>query len=171
LIPAKLEECDMPLQLQGWQWVDLFVNKKSFIEAGYSRLILSLQARAENIGALQPKQIEFLSFEENRDTNGFEVLRFSDLSLDIGSRLASRGDRTIYLPKTEYLLLKLFLENPNKVLGQKYILENAWENKLETDSNIVEVYVRYLRQKLEKNGEPRLIQTVRGMGYVLREEA
>ena len=66
-------------------------------------------------------------------------------------------------------MLKLFLDNPNKVLTHTYILENAWDNKPDTGSNIVEVYVRYLRQKLEENGEPRLIQTVRGMGYVLRE--
>lgn len=171
LIPAKLEECDIPSQLTGWQWVDLFQNKESFIEAGYSKLFRSLQMRAEDIGVLQPKQIAFSRTGVVKDESVSQVFRFSDLALDVGSRLASRGDRSIYLPKTEYQLLKLFMEHPNKVLAHKFILENAWDNKLETDSNIIEVYVRYLHQKLEANGEPRLIQTVRGMGYVLREDS
>ncbi len=150
--------------------MSLFSNKDFFIEPGYSKLFQSLRTRAKDIGVLLPQQASLPSIDKVQEKNVSQIFRFSDLTLDIESRLAFRNGRSIYLPKTEYQLLKLFLENPNKVLGHKFILDNAWDNQLETDSNIVEVYVRYLRQKLEANGESRLLQTVRGMGYVLREE-
>lgn len=98
-----------------------------------------------------------------------QVLRFADLSLDTGTRLASRGDRVIALTAKEYELLELFLRNPRQVLTRDKIFDRVWGYDFGGESNIIEVYVRYLRQKLEDNGEVRLIHTVRGMGYVLRE--
>ena len=97
------------------------------------------------------------------------MLRFADLSLDTGTRQASRGDRVINLTAKEYELLELFMRNPRQVLTRDMIFDRVWGYDFGGESNIIEVYVRYLRQKLETDDEPRLIHTVRGMGYVLRE--
>jgi two-component system response regulator MprA len=98
-----------------------------------------------------------------------KVLRFSDLSLDTGTRLATRGERVISLTAKEYELLELFMRHPRQVLTRDLIFDHVWDYDFGGESNIIEVYIRYLRQKLEMNGESRLIHTVRGMGYVLRE--
>ncbi len=98
-----------------------------------------------------------------------KVLRFSDLVLDTGTRQASRGDRVIDLTAKEYELLELFLRHPRQVLTRDMIFDHVWGYDFGGESNIIEVYVRYLRQKLEHSQEPRLIHTVRGMGYVMRE--
>ncbi len=98
-----------------------------------------------------------------------KILRFSDLSLDTGTRQAARGERVINLTAKEYELLELFLRHPRQVLTRNTIFDNVWGYDFGGESNIIEVYVRYLRQKLEADSEPRLIHTVRGMGYVLRE--
>lgn len=97
------------------------------------------------------------------------VLRFADLSLDTGTRLAARKKREINLTAKEYELLELFLRHPRQVLTREIIFDRVWGYDFGGESNIIEVYVRYLRQKLESDGEDRLIHTVRGMGYVLRE--
>lgn len=99
-----------------------------------------------------------------------EVLRFADLSLDTGTRQAFRGQRAIELTAKEYELLELFMRNPRQVLTREVIFDRVWGYDFGGESNIIEVYVRYLRQKTEAGGEPRLIHTVRGVGYVLREE-
>lgn len=96
------------------------------------------------------------------------VLTFGDLSLDRGSRTAARGDREIQLSTTEFNLLCLFLENPRQVLTRDIIMETVWGYDFEGESNVLEVYIGYLRRKLEEVGEPRVIHTVRGVGYVLR---
>ena len=98
-----------------------------------------------------------------------EVMRFEDLSLDTGTRRAQRGERTIELTSTEYELLHQFLLHPRRVVAKHVLMERVWGFEVEGSSNIVEVYVKQLRQKLEANGEPRLIHTFRGAGYVLRE--
>jgi two-component system response regulator MprA len=98
-----------------------------------------------------------------------QVLRFADLSLDTGTRQASRGDRVISLTAKEYELLELFLRHPRQVLTRDMIFDRVWGYDFGGESNIIEVYIRYLRQKLEAENELRLIHTVRGMGYVLRE--
>jgi two-component system response regulator MprA len=98
-----------------------------------------------------------------------KVLRFADLSLDTGTRQAARGDRVISLTAKEYELLELFLRHPRQVMTRDTIFDHVWGYDFGGESNIIEVYVRYLRQKLESNSEPRLLHTVRGMGYVLRE--
>jgi two-component system, OmpR family, response regulator MprA len=97
-----------------------------------------------------------------------EVLRFADLQLDVDAREASRDDRTIGLTTTEFNLLLLFMRHPRKVLTRDMIMEHVWSYDFEGESNVLEVYVRYLRSKLEAMGEPRLIHTVRGAGYVLK---
>ncbi len=99
-----------------------------------------------------------------------EVLKFSDLSLDTGTRQAFRGGRAIDLTAKEYELLELFMRNPRQVLTRDVIFDRVWNYDFGGESNIIEVYVRYLRQKTEAENEPRLVHTVRGVGYVLREE-
>jgi two-component system response regulator MprA len=101
---------------------------------------------------------------------GAKVLRFSDLNLDPSTREVRRGDREIELTRTEFLLLELFLRNPRRVLTRELILEQVWGFDFGPSSNSLEVYVGYLRRKTEAKDQPRLIQTVRGVGYVLREE-
>lgn len=95
---------------------------------------------------------------------------FGDLALDTGTRRAQRGERVIDLTAKEYELLELFMRNPRQVLTREQIYDNVWGYDFGGESNIIEVYVRYLRQKLEVGKETRLLHTVRGMGYVLRED-
>ena len=97
------------------------------------------------------------------------VLRFGDVSLDRDTMTAKRGERPISLTRTEYQLLELFLENPRKVLSRDVIFERVWGYDFGPDSNSLDVYVGYLRRKLEAEGGARVIQTVRGVGYVLRD--
>lgn len=98
-----------------------------------------------------------------------EILRFANLTLDIGLRQASRNGRSIDLTTKEFDLLKYLMENAREVLKREQILENVWGYDFGGESNVIEVYIRYLRLKIEEDGEKRLIQTVRGVGYVLRE--
>ncbi len=99
-----------------------------------------------------------------------EILRFSTLTLDTGTHRAYRGERSIDLTAKEYELLELFMRNPRQVLTRDVIFDRVWGYDFGGESNIIEVYVRYLRQKTEQESETRLIHTVRGVGYVLREE-
>ncbi len=99
-----------------------------------------------------------------------EVLRFSDIALDTGTRRAYRGAVAIDLTAKEYQLLELFMRNPRQVLTRDVIYDRVWGYNFGGASNIIEVYVRYLRKKTEVQGGSRLIHTVRGMGYVLRED-
>jgi two-component system response regulator MprA len=98
-----------------------------------------------------------------------EVLAFADLRLDTGTHQAFRGERPIELTAKEYELLELFLRHPRQVLTREVIFDRVWGYDFGGESNIIEVYVRYLRQKTEAGGEPRVLHTVRGVGYVLRE--
>jgi two-component system response regulator MprA len=100
-----------------------------------------------------------------------EVLAYADLKLDTGTHQAFRGERPIDLTAKEYELLELFLQHPRQVLTREVIYDRVWGYDFGGESNIIEVYVRYLRQKTEAGGEPRLLHTVRGVGYVLRESA
>ncbi|MET8762493.1 response regulator transcription factor [Lentzea sp. NPDC004782] len=97
------------------------------------------------------------------------VLKFADLELDPSTRDVRRGDRSISLTRTEFALLELLLAHPRQVLTRSRILEDVWGYDFPTSGNALEVYVGYLRRKTEAEGEPRLIHTVRGVGYVLRE--
>ena len=154
--------------------------------AGDEVAILMLTARDEvkdRVVGLETGADDYLvkpfSFEEllarvhallrRRATPSGEVLRFADLELDVDAREARRAGRTIELTTTEFSLLLLFMRHPRKVLTRDIIMEHVWSYDFEGESNVLEVYVRYLRTKLEPNGEPRLIHTVRGAGYVLKE--
>jgi len=103
------------------------------------------------------------------DNYSSEQLRFGDLILDLGNRRALRNGRMIDLTMKEYDLLKYLMEHPREVLTREQILENVWGENFMGESNVIEVYIRYLRLKIEQENERRLIQTVRGVGYVLRE--
>jgi two-component system response regulator MprA len=154
--------------------------------AGDEVAILMLTARDEvkdRVEGLETGADDYLvkpfSFEEllarvhallrRRATPSGEVLRFADLELDVDAREARRAERTIELTTTEYSLLLLLIRHPRKVLTRDVIMEHVWSYDFEGESNVLEVYVRYLRNKLEANGEPRLIHTIRGAGYVLKE--
>ena len=117
----------------------------------------SLVRRAARPAAVESQQIE--------------ILKFEDLELDPATRDVTRGGRQISLTRTEFALLELLLRTPRKVLSRTTILEDVWGYDFPTSGNALEVYIGYLRRKTEADGEPRLIQTVRGVGYVLRETA
>ena len=99
-----------------------------------------------------------------------EVLSYADLSMDLGTREVKRGARSMELTRTEFTLLEMFLRRPRRVLERSFILEEVWGYDFPTTANSLEVYVGYLRRKTEAEGEPRLIHTVRGVGYVLKEQ-
>ena len=99
-----------------------------------------------------------------------QLLRYSDLTLDPVANQVKRGEREIELTRTEFLLLELFMLHPRQVLTRSVIFERVWGYDFGPDSNSLEVYVSYLRRKLEAENEPRLLHTVRGVGYVLREQ-
>ena len=102
-------------------------------------------------------------------TEASEILCYGDLSLDLGSREVCRAGREIELTRMEFLLLELFLRHPGRVLTRQVISANVWDYDFGPASNSLDVYIGYLRRKTESQGESRLIQTVRGVGYVLRE--
>jgi two-component system, OmpR family, response regulator MprA len=99
-----------------------------------------------------------------------ETLRYADLVLDPVAHEVLRGDRVIELSKTEFLLLELFMRHPRQVLTRSTIFENVWGYDFGPTSNALGVYMGYLRRKTEEGGEPRLLHTVRGIGYVLRDD-
>jgi two-component system, OmpR family, response regulator MprA len=103
------------------------------------------------------------------DGDAAETLRFADLVLDPVAHEVYRGDRLVELSKTEFLLLELFMKHPRQVLTRSTIFENVWGYDFGPTSNALGVYIGYLRRKTEDGGEPRLLHTVRGIGYVLRD--
>jgi two-component system response regulator MprA len=105
----------------------------------------------------------------NEDDGAEEVLSYAHLSLDPATREVPCGDRLLELTRTEFSLLELFLENPRQVLPRSVIFDRVWGYDFGPASNSLEVYIGYLRRKTEAGGEPRLLQTVRGVGYALRE--
>ncbi|WP_310961911.1 response regulator transcription factor [Nocardioides terrisoli] len=105
------------------------------------------------------------------DDSADERLEYADLSMDLATREVRRGTRLIELTRTEFNLLELFLRRPRRVLERSFILEEVWGFDFPTTANSLEVYVGYLRRKTEADGEPRLLHTVRGVGYVLRDSA
>jgi two-component system response regulator MprA len=97
-------------------------------------------------------------------------LRYADLLLDADAHAARIGERAVELTRTEYQLLELFMLNPRRVLPSELIYDRVWGSDLHSPNNALRVYIGYLRRKLEAGGEPRLIRTVHGIGYVLRDE-
>lgn len=100
-----------------------------------------------------------------------DVLTFADLRMDLATREVTRGGRLVELTRTEFTLLEMFLSHPRQVLTREQILKSVWGFDFEPSSNSLDVYVMYLRRKTEAAGEPRLVHTVRGVGYVLRSGA
>ncbi len=140
---------------------------------GTSDQILGLETGADDY-VVKPFTFEVLlarlrALLRRTEHQGAEVLKFADLLLDTGTHTARRGHREIDLTTTEYELLTQFMRNPRQVLSKEQLLDKVWGYDFEGNYNILEVYVRYLRAKLEASGEPRLIHTVRGAGYLLRE--
>lgn len=105
------------------------------------------------------------------NTESPNTLRFADVELNSDTFTVTRGGRTITLTGLEFRLLQTFMENPKRVMNKQLLLDKVWGTDFFGDDNVVEVYVKQLRQKLEAADEPRLIQTIRGVGYVLREQS
>lgn len=135
--------------------------------------VTGLDAGADDY-MVKPFQLEELlarirALLRRTQTERIPVLTFQDLSLDTSTRQASRRGRIIPLTAKEFDLLELFLRHPRQVLTREVIFDRVWGYDFGGESNVLDVYVRYLRQKLEAGGEIRLIHTLRGVGYVLRE--
>ena len=109
------------------------------------------------------------AFLRRRGRVGGDTLRFEDLELDLRRRVVRRGARELEVTPTEFSLLELFLRNPERVLTRSEIFESVWGFDFGASSNALRVYIGYLRRKTEEGGEPRLLHTVRGVGYVLRK--
>lgn len=107
--------------------------------------------------------------QEEANTEQHAALSFGELKLDSESRLVTRGDRTIDLTKREFALLEAFMKNINRVLPRETLLDTVWGFEAAVDTNVVDVYVRYLRNKIDAPNEPSCIQSVRGVGYVMRK--
>jgi OmpR family response regulator NblR len=134
--------------------------------------VACLQAGADDYFLKPYRTDDFLKLVKlylKTEAPSHEQLRFGELLLDLATRRASRNARLIDLTMKEFELLKFLMEHPREVLTREQILENVWGYDFVGESNVIEVYVRYLRLKVEDEGEKRLIQTVRGVGYVLRE--
>ncbi len=134
--------------------------------------VACLAAGADDYFLKPYRSDDFLRLVEHylkRDTLPQQVLQFSNLTLNLGSRQAFRNQTAIDLTMKEFELLKFLMEHPREVMTRDQILENVWGDDFVGESNVIEVYIRYLRLKIEDEGKKRLIQTVRGVGYVLRE--
>lgn len=105
-----------------------------------------------------------------RGGSGSPVLKFADLSLDPATRRARRGETEVELTVKEYALLEYLLRNPNRVLTRTLIAEHVWDQSFDSETNVVDVYVNHLRSKIDKDFPTKLIHTVRGVGYVLKDE-
>lgn len=105
----------------------------------------------------------------NKSNEGNHQLTFDDLKLDTWSKTAERGGKQIALTAKEYTLLELFMRNPNKILSREYIAEQVWEIGFDTGTNFIDVYMNYLRKKIEKDFKSKVIHTVIGMGYILKQ--
>lgn len=146
----------------------LMLTARSPVEARVEGLDAGADDYLPKPFALQELLARLRSLLRRSTSNGTELLRFEDLTLDAETREVARGDRQIELTRTEFMLLELLIRNPRRVLTRELILERVWGYDFATSSNSLEVYIGYLRRKTEAEGEPRLIQTVRGVGYVLK---
>jgi two-component system, OmpR family, response regulator MprA len=145
---------------------DDIADRVSGLDAGADDYLVKPFALAELLARLRALLRRSLPVEP--DSDGHETVSFGDVTLDLRAMEARRGVRLLDLTRTELLLLELFLRNPGHVLTRAQILDRVWGFDARTSSNGVEVYIGYLRRKLEADNEPRLIHTVRGFGYVLR---
>ncbi len=141
---------------------DAVDDRVSGLDAGADDYLVKPFALAELLARLRA-----LLRRHGEDSSG--ILRFADLVLDQSSHEVSRAGKPLALTRTEFSLLELFLNNPRQVLTREVILDRVWGYDFQTTSNSLEVYIGYLRRKTEEGGLPRLIHTVRGVGYILKE--
>jgi two-component system response regulator MprA len=143
---------------------DAIENRVEGLESGADDYLIKPFAPAELVARVHA----MLRRVEARPEN--QKVAYADLALDPSTREARRGDIPLSLTVTEFNLLHLLLRHPRQVLERAQILNDVWGYDFEGNDNVLEIYISYLRKKLEVGGRPRLIQTVRGVGYVLREE-
>jgi len=141
------------------------------LDAGGDDYMVKPFALDELLARLRALTRRASSVESGDEPESSERLSFADLSLDPQTREVWRGLRRIVLTRTEFALLQTFMENPRRVLERGWLLNEVWGFDFPTTANSLEVYIGYLRRKTEQDGEPRLLHTVRGIGYVLRETA
>ena len=146
---------------------DAVEDRVSGLDAGADDYLVKPFALTELLARLRALGRRSTSLVEEAEAPDLE---YADLSLDSSSYTATRGARTFTLTRTEFLLLELFMRNPERVLSRETILDRVWGMDARTSTNGVEVYVGYLRRKMEAAGESRLLQTVRGFGYRLQDE-
>lgn len=173
--------------------LDIMLPKKSGLEvlkdiktAGVKAPVLLLTARDtvdDRVKGLNVGADDYLTkpfaFEEllarirvllRRGVYGTPVLKFADLTLDPASRKAKRGDIVVELTVKEYALLEYLLRNPNRVLTRTLIAEHVWDQSFDSETNVVDVYINHLRAKIDKDFPVKLIHTIRGVGYVMKDE-
>ena len=114
-------------------------------------------------------RVEALLRRHTAIAGGTQYLTFNDLTLDTFTKTAERSGKSILLTAKEYALLEMFMRNPNKMLSRQHIAETVWGIDFETGTNVIDVYVNYLRNKIDKGFDAKLIQTVVGMGYILKD--
>ncbi len=141
---------------------DAIDDRVQGLDAGADDYLVKPFALAELLARLR-------ALLRRRTADEGELLRFGDLTLDPATREARRGDRAFTLTRIEFDLLELFLRHPRQVLTREIILERVWGYDFDSGTNSLAVYIGYLRRKTEEGGETRYIQTVRGVGYALRE--
>jgi len=173
--------------------LDIMLPKKSGLDvlkdikaAGVKAPVLLLTARDtidDRVKGLNLGADDYLTkpfaFEEllarirvllRRGVYGTPVLKFADLTLDPASRKAKRGDTEVELTVKEYALLEYLLRNPNRVLTRTLIAEHVWDQSFDSETNVVDVYINHLRAKIDKDFPVKLIHTIRGVGYVMKDE-
>ena len=144
---------------------DAIADRVAGLDAGADDYLVKPFALKE----LKARLRALLRRAETPEEQDGSVLRYGDLTLDRGAWEAKRGPRKLELSRTEFQLLALFLEHPKQVLTRSQIFERVWGYDFGSSSNSLGVYMGYLRRKTEEGGEPRLLHTVRGVGYVLRD--
>jgi DNA-binding response OmpR family regulator len=115
-------------------------------------------------------RIRALMRRRNEGPNPDVVLRLADLTLDLGRKLVQRANQSIQLTAREFALLEYLLRNQDRVVSRVDILEHVWETSFDTGSNVIDVYINFLRKKVDKDFSPKLIHTLVGMGYVMRQD-
>lgn len=143
---------------------DAIENRVEGLESGADDYLIKPFAPAELVARVHAMLRRVESKPESQKAS------YADVTLDPSTREAKRGDMLMSLTVTEFNLLHLLLRHPRQVLERRQILNDVWGYDFGGDDNVLEIYIGYLRKKLESDGQPRLIQTVRGIGYVLREE-
>jgi two-component system response regulator MprA len=160
----KLREADNQTMILMLTARDAIENRVEGLESGADDYLVKPFAPAELVARVHAMLRRVEAKAENQHVS------YADISLDPSTREVYRGDLPISLTVTEFNLLHIFLRHPRQVLERSQILNEVWGYDFYGDDNVLEIYVGYLRKKLEEGGGPRLIQTVRGVGYVLREE-